>query len=155
MKKLRRKDGFTLIEMLIVVAIVAILIAVSIPLVGSSLERARKATDAANERAAKAEILLCYLGDGEYAPGQKLVADVGGSDVKFESIYAYDAESGKLIRTAPNVQYGKCSTHEGKFLLVWIQESGEVSMYWTGGFPKTGIPAHAANSNLCGPTLNA
>ena len=44
--------------MLIVVAIIAILVAVSIPIVGNSLERAREATDAANERAAKAEVLI-------------------------------------------------------------------------------------------------
>ena len=53
-EKFRKNEGFTLVEMLIVVAIIAILIAVSIPLVSGSLERAREATDAANVRAAKA-----------------------------------------------------------------------------------------------------
>ena len=50
-KKLKKTGGFTLIEMLIVVAIIAILVAVSIPMVNSNLEKARKATDSANERA--------------------------------------------------------------------------------------------------------
>ena len=44
----RSRRGFTLIEMLIVVAIIAILVAISIPLVSSSLERARVAADQAN-----------------------------------------------------------------------------------------------------------
>ena len=39
-EKLRSRRGFTLIEMLIVVAIIAILVAISIPLVSSSLEKA-------------------------------------------------------------------------------------------------------------------
>lgn len=60
-KKLKKTGGFTLIEMLIVVAIIAILVAVSIPMVNSSLEKAREATDAANERAAKAAALATFM----------------------------------------------------------------------------------------------
>ena len=48
--KLRRDGGFTLVEMLIVVAIIAILVAVSIPMVGTALDKARDATDKANLR---------------------------------------------------------------------------------------------------------
>ena len=52
--KLKNQGGFTLVEMLVVVAIVAILIAISIPMVGSALEKAREATDDANYRDAAA-----------------------------------------------------------------------------------------------------
>lgn len=52
--KLRKSGGFTLVEMLVVVAIIAILIAISIPMVGSALEKAREATDDANFRDAAA-----------------------------------------------------------------------------------------------------
>lgn len=61
--KLRRDGGFTLVEMLIVVAIIAILVAVSIPMVGTALDKARDATDKANLRAAKAEALILYMND--------------------------------------------------------------------------------------------
>lgn len=56
MEKLRTKmkdhGGFTLMEMLIVVAIIAILIAIGIPMFNSALENAREATDDANRRSA-------------------------------------------------------------------------------------------------------
>lgn len=53
-KKLNKK-GFTLAELLIVVAIIAVLVAISIPIFTSQLEKAREATDLANIRAAYAE----------------------------------------------------------------------------------------------------
>ncbi len=49
-EKFRKNEGFTLVEMLIVVAIIAILIAVSIPMFSTTLERARHGVDVANNR---------------------------------------------------------------------------------------------------------
>ena len=51
--KLNRK-GFTLMEMLIVVAIIAILVAIMIPTFTAQLEKAREAADIANIRSAYA-----------------------------------------------------------------------------------------------------
>ena len=50
------KKGFTLIEMLVVIAIIAVLVAIVIPVVGNSTEKAREAADAANVRAAIAQV---------------------------------------------------------------------------------------------------
>ena len=55
MKKSR--EGFTLAELLIVVAIIAVLVAVAIPVFGSQLEKSREAADLANVRAAYAKVL--------------------------------------------------------------------------------------------------
>ncbi len=60
MKKLNKK-GFTLAELLIVVAIIAVLVAIAIPVFTSQLEKAREATDAANLRAAYAEAAVKVL----------------------------------------------------------------------------------------------
>ena len=50
------KKGFTLIEMLVVIAIIAILVAIVIPVVGNSTEKAKEAKDAANIRSAIATV---------------------------------------------------------------------------------------------------
>ena len=57
----RASRGFTMMEMLIVVAIIAILVAIAIPIFSNQLERVREATDAANIRAAYAEALTKYI----------------------------------------------------------------------------------------------
>lgn len=61
MLKLRNKKGFTLMEMLIVVAIIAILIAIAIPTFNMSLNKSKIAADAANIRSAYAQMQTCKL----------------------------------------------------------------------------------------------
>lgn len=56
MKKTNKK-GFTLAELLVVVAIIAVLVAIAIPIFTSQLEKSREAVDAANIRAAYAEVV--------------------------------------------------------------------------------------------------
>ena len=65
------KKGFTLIEMLVVIAIIAILVAIVIPVVGNSTEKAKEAKDAANIRSAIAEVTTAAL-SGTYT-GPKTV----------------------------------------------------------------------------------
>lgn len=47
---MRRNKGFTLAELLIIVAIIAILVGISIPIFTSQLEKSRRAVDKANAR---------------------------------------------------------------------------------------------------------
>lgn len=60
MKKLNKK-GFTLAELLIVVAIIAVLVAIAIPIFTTQLEKSREATDIANIRNAYAEAVIVAL----------------------------------------------------------------------------------------------
>ena len=80
-EKNKNREGFTLAELLVVVAIIAILVAVSIPIFTGKLEEARQNTDLANERAAKAAAIADYLQSGE------------------EKNYGkhYDASTGKML----------------------------------------------------------
>ena len=61
----KNNKGFTLAELLIVVAIIAVLVAIAIPIFTTQLEKAREATDLANVRAAYAEVVAAYIEDGE------------------------------------------------------------------------------------------
>ena len=56
-KVTKDQKGFTLAELLIVVAIIGVLVAISIPIFTSQLEKSREATDLANVRSAYAEIM--------------------------------------------------------------------------------------------------
>lgn len=67
MRKMKNKKGFTLMEMLIVVAIIAILIAIAIPTFASSLNKARIATDEANIRSGYASVMTDVLTDENYS----------------------------------------------------------------------------------------
>ena len=51
----KNNKGFTLAELLIVVAIIAVLVAIAIPVFTTQLEKSREATDLANLRSAYAE----------------------------------------------------------------------------------------------------
>lgn len=63
----KNNKGFTLAELLIVVAIIAVLVAIAIPVFTSQLEKSREATDIANVRSAYAEVVTKYLADNDSA----------------------------------------------------------------------------------------
>ena len=88
MRKIRSsKKGFTLAELLIVVAIIGVLVGISIPIFTTQLAKSRLATNKANARAAKAAAIAAYLDSDEVRGG------------------TYDVGTGKLttVKSAPTV----------------------------------------------------
>ena len=129
---MKNKKGFTLAELLIAVAIIGVLVAISIPIFTSQLEKSRQAVDLANMRSAKAAAVAEWMTDG--------MPD-GYSGY-------YDASSGTMKDIKPN-GYGKSSKNSSEFaselnatgtpndgtahfITVTIDGNGVVSLKWGG-----------------------
>lgn len=113
-KKLRKNEkGFTLAELLIVVAIIGVLVAISIPIFTSQLTKARRATNQANARAAYAAAAAAYLTDDGVKGGTYTIADG-----KFQSATTAPAP-------APAVDYGAVTNKAiASFTVVITEGSG-------------------------------
>ena len=61
---LHNKKGFTLIEMLAVIAIIAVLVAIIVPAIGNSTEKAKASADAANLRTVLSQLNI-HVVNGE------------------------------------------------------------------------------------------
>ena len=83
MKEKQNNKGFTLAELLIVVTIIGVLVAISIPIFNNQLRKARLATNQANARAAYAAWAAQYM-------------DEGMPCRKGDTYYIYDATTGKI-----------------------------------------------------------
>lgn len=81
LKKLQNKKGFTLMEMLIVVAIIAVLVAIAIPVFNGALTKSKEAADVANVRATYAEWQTAMLTENTKAPTDN-DAFLAGPDTK-------------------------------------------------------------------------
>lgn len=130
MKKANK--GFTLAELLIVVAIIAVLVAISIPIFSGQLEKARQATDKANARSAYAAAVANWL-----------------TDPKSESTtYTYTGADAVEGNTAVH-PYGKSSTDSSSwenmpfkisgvpkdsYVTVTIDKDGIATLRWGSGY---------------------
>lgn len=64
----KKEKGFTLMELLIVLAIVSVLVAIAIPVFAKQIEKSREAADLANVRSAYAELMVKVLAEEDPAP---------------------------------------------------------------------------------------
>ena len=64
---MKNNKGFTLAELLIVVAIIGVLVAVAIPVFTSQLEKSRESTDLANVRGAYSEVMTAAITEDKVA----------------------------------------------------------------------------------------
>lgn len=110
----KNKKGFTLMEMLIVVAIIAVLVAIAIPVLSNNLHKARVAADWANVRAFYASLQADYLMTGEH------VQEYNDLDGHYRTeMHFYN--DGKITQTV-NLQ-------EGSFLIWGTKTTGYQVLY--------------------------
>lgn len=116
-KTLRNKKGFTLAELLIVVAIIAVLVAIAIPIFSSQLEKSREAVDAANIRAAYAEI-----------SADALTGDLPTDMTKYDVTLKQEKEGWATSFDFPKNLVGGTTAPAkgGKVTFTWDAENGQV-----------------------------
>ena len=90
----KNNKGFTLAELLIVVAIIAVLVAIAIPVFSTQLEKSRDATSVANLRSAYAEAVTALLtGDSTSKVTLNITSGNGSIQVAGVKILTQKADS--------------------------------------------------------------
>lgn len=115
--KRKDKKGFTLMEMLIVVAIIAVLVAIAVPTFNSSLGSAKKAADEANMRTAKIVASSMFI-DHEY--------DENKPEIK--AGYWFDVETGTFSKDVP-AAYGRLNK-DGAIKVTSVGTDGTIKLEW-------------------------
>ena len=92
MKK-RNQKGFTIMEMLIVVAIIAVLVASAIPTFNSALTKSKEAADVANIRAAYAEMMMDYMMDGKQLTAEQIKGKIGSLNFSDDKHFTVDTNA--------------------------------------------------------------
>lgn len=129
-KKFSRRCAFTLAELLIVMAIIAVLVGISIPIFMGQLEKSKEATDVANMRAAKSlAVELFYSGVTDKASAQAHGLQWWDDNTTGNNACGvYDPKTGTIKNISPknwpkDKVYGQGSANDGGMSVVGYDSS--------------------------------
>ena len=141
----KNNQGFTLAELLIVVAIIAVLVAVSIPIFSSQLEKSREATDLSNVRAKYSEIMAIAITGDKPAEGSDIERTGNRGSYIYTAEVALNQQSEGWDTALPievgGVQYNGTEIadqwigepqSEGKCIITYNQKTKLICFNWGG-----------------------
>lgn len=130
----QNRSGFTLMEMLIVIALIAVLVAIAIPTIASQLERSREAADLANVRAAYAQVSAeALLGNPQFTVTvdlkQKQADWQSANPVNIGGIVHYKNDGDTVNWKGVAAPNGTCTVSYDKVHGIILTWSGKASAY--------------------------
>lgn len=140
MRKMKNSKGFTLMEMLIVVAIIAVLVAVMIPVMNNSLEKSRDTATVANLRTAYAEAQVAYLTEDATNADVTITKGTGDAAGTITSIAVANVKA-----MGRNAGFSSVDTNL-PFAVTELEEMGKTAGTYTVTF------AYGANGSITGVT---
>ena len=103
---MNKKKGFTLAELLIVVAIIAVLVGVAIPVFTSQLEKSREAVDLSNLRSAYAECTTAVLTGETTSSDVTAVTDASGAVTGYQKTVKLKQQTDEWTGDNGNAEIG-------------------------------------------------
>ncbi len=133
------RKGFTLAELIIVVAVIAVLVAISVPIFLRHLEKSREATDLANVRAAYAKLMTSIAGGDQAYTGTGLEQVDGTYKITVEPLsqkktgWQMDIDDVEL-GGVPSEDWVGQPVKEGSGVVIYDPRNETVIIKWQGGF---------------------
>ena len=138
----QNRNGFTLMEMLIVIAIIAVLIIIAIPVFASQLEKTREAADLANVRSAYAQVSEeVMLGN----PGTIVTVNLTQKEADWQSMEPVNIGGITHSKNQGDTNNWKGTVAPNGTCVVSYEEDCGIILTWSGSVPKYPFNANVTN----------